>query len=152
MRITLNNSIELGNNFSFQIWGYYNSRSIFGLNETLPRGSLNLAIQKKLKSLTLTLNGNNLLDTEHWRFETNNPNGEFNQSFDLDFRPPQVKLSVIYNFGNQNLKAKKQAFLIKPKIRFAGKPGEQRIMFLQDPSGNAIEFKAFKNLDSLFES
>ena len=107
VRITLNNSIELGNNFSFQIWGYYNSRSIFGLNETLPRGSLNLAIQKKLKSLTLTLNGNNLLDTEHWRFETNNPNGEFNQSFDLDFRPPQVKLSVIYNFGNQNLKAKK---------------------------------------------
>ena len=107
VRITLNNSIELGNNFSFQIWGYYNSRSIFGLNETLPRGSLNLAIQKKLKSLTLTLNGNNLLDTEHWRFETNNPNGEFNQSFDLDFRPPQVKLSAIYNFGNQNLKAKK---------------------------------------------
>ena len=51
VRITLNNSIELGNNFSFQIWGYYNSRSIFGLNETLPRGSLNLAIQKKLKSL-----------------------------------------------------------------------------------------------------
>lgn len=107
VRITLNNNIELGNNFSFQIWGYYNSRSIFGLSETLPRGSLNLAIQKKFKSLTLTLNGNNLLDTEHWRFETNNPNGEFNQSFDLDFRPPQLKFSAIYNFGNQKLKSKK---------------------------------------------
>ena len=70
---------------------------------------------------------------------------------------PVPHFEVVLNFEQfdslaRNLKAKKQAFLIKPKIRFAGKPGEQRIMFLQDPSGNAIEFKAFKNLDSLFES
>ena len=106
-RFTLNNSFEIGNNFSFQIWGYYNTRSIFGLNETLPRGSLNLAIQKKIENLTITLNGNNLLDTEHWRFETNNPDDGFNQYFDLDFRPPQVKLSAIYNFGDKNIKSKK---------------------------------------------
>ena len=106
-RFTLNNSFEIGNNFSFQIWGYYNTRSIFGLNETLPRGSLNLAIQKKIENLTITLNGNNLLDTEHWRFETNNPDDGFNQYFDLDFRPPQIKLSAIYNFGDKNIKSKK---------------------------------------------
>ena len=106
-RVTLNNNFELGKNFSFQIWGYYNSRSIFGLNETLPRGSLNLAFQKKINDLTITLNGNNLLDTEQWRFETNNPDDGFNQYFDLDFRPPQVKLSVIYNFGDKNIKTKK---------------------------------------------
>ena len=106
-RVTLNNNFELGKNFSFQIWGYYNSRSIFGLNETLPRGSLNLAFQKKINDLTITLNGNNLLDTEQWRFETNNPDDGFNQYFDLDFRPPQVKLSVIYNFGDINIKTKK---------------------------------------------
>ena len=106
-RFTLNNSFEIGNNFSFQIWGYYNTRSIFGLNETLPRGSLNLAIQKKIENLTITLNGNNLLDTEHWRFETNNPDDGFNQYFDLDFRPPQVKLSAIYYFGDKNIKSKK---------------------------------------------
>ena len=45
---------------------------------------------------------------------------------------------------------KNQIFIIEPKVRFAGQPGEQRTMFLQDPSGNAIEFKAFQNLDSLF--
>ena len=106
-RFTINNSFEIGNNFSFQVWGYYNTRSIFGLNETLPRGSLNLAIQKKIENLTITLNGNNLLDTEHWRFETNNPDDGFNQYFDLDFRPPQVKLSAIYNFGDKNIKSKK---------------------------------------------
>ncbi len=45
-----------------------------------------------------------------------------------------------------------QSFVIEPKIRFKGKPGEQRTMFLQDPSGNAIEFKAFKSLNNLFKS
>ena len=43
------------------------------------------------------------------------------------------------------LKDKKQTFIIKPRIRFAGKPGEQRTMFLKDPSGNALDFKAFNN-------
>jgi len=41
-------------------------------------------------------------------------------------------------------------FIIKPYIRFAGQPGEQGTMFLNDPSGNALEFKGFNNLDSLF--
>ena len=36
-----------------------------------------------------------------------------------------------------------QNFLIRPQIRFAGKPGEQATLFLTDPSGNALEFKAF---------
>ena len=66
-----------------------------------------MALQKKINDITITLNGNNLLDTEQWRFETNNPDDGFNQYFDLDFRPPQVKLSVIYNFGDKNIKTKK---------------------------------------------
>lgn len=41
-------------------------------------------------------------------------------------------------------------FVIEPYIRFKGEPGEQATMFFLDPSGNALEFKAFKNLDSLF--
>ena len=46
----------------------------------------------------------------------------------------------------------KQAFIHEPRTRFAGQPGEQRTMFLKDPCGNAIEFKAFADLDSLFVS
>lgn len=42
-------------------------------------------------------------------------------------------------------------FLIKPRIRFKGEAGEQGIFFLTDPSGNAMEFKTFKNMDSLFD-
>jgi extradiol dioxygenase family protein len=41
-------------------------------------------------------------------------------------------------------------FVIEPYIRFKGEPGEQATMFFLDPSGNALEFKAFRNLDSLF--
>ena len=41
-------------------------------------------------------------------------------------------------------------FLIEPKIRFAGEVGEQSTMFLRDPSGNAIEFKSFRDPDRLF--
>ncbi len=41
-------------------------------------------------------------------------------------------------------------FLIQPKIRFAGEVGEQATMFLRDPSGNAIEFKSFRNPEMLF--
>jgi extradiol dioxygenase family protein len=41
-------------------------------------------------------------------------------------------------------------FGIEPHIRFVGQPGEQATMFFRDPSGNALEFKAFKDLGQLF--
>lgn len=41
-------------------------------------------------------------------------------------------------------------FVIPPYIRFAGKTGEQATMFFLDPSGNALEFKSFKNPQDLF--
>ena len=43
-------------------------------------------------------------------------------------------------------------FIIKPTIRFKGEIGEQKIMFFRDPSGNAIEIKAFKDMGNLFSS
>ena len=41
-------------------------------------------------------------------------------------------------------------FVIEPHIRFARQPGEQATMFFRDPSGNAIEMKAFADLGQLF--
>lgn len=44
-------------------------------------------------------------------------------------------------------------FLIEPHIRFEGAPGEQATMFFRDPSGNALEFKAFADIETqLFET
>lgn len=39
-------------------------------------------------------------------------------------------------------------FIIEPYIRFQGQPGEQATMFFLDPSGNALEFKAFQDIES----
>jgi len=42
------------------------------------------------------------------------------------------------------------AFVIEPYTRFKGEPGEQSTLFFLDPSGNALEFKAFDDLSQLF--
>lgn len=52
-------------------------------------------------------------------------------------------------FAN-DLKAKNIDFIIEPYIRFEGQIGEQATMFFLDPAGNALEFKAFKDIDQLF--
>ena len=41
-------------------------------------------------------------------------------------------------------------FVIEPYVRFEGQPGEQATMFFLDPSGNALEFKAFRDPGQLF--
>ena len=50
----------------------------------------------------------------------------------------------------EDLQAKNFNFYLKPKIRFAGKVGEQATMFIKDPSNNPIEFKAFRDMGNLF--
>lgn len=41
-------------------------------------------------------------------------------------------------------------FLVEPYVRFKGKPGEQGTFFVFDPSGNALEFKTFRDMASVF--
>jgi hypothetical protein len=50
----------------------------------------------------------------------------------------------------ERLEAAGTAFGIGPHIRFPGQPGEQATMFFRDPSGNALEFKAFRDPTKLF--
>ena len=50
----------------------------------------------------------------------------------------------------EQLRAAGTAFVIEPTVRFRGKPGEQATMFFRDPSGNAIEIKAFADKAQLF--
>ena len=51
----------------------------------------------------------------------------------------------------ERLKDHKVQFVIEPYIRFRGVIGEQATMFFLDPSGNALEFKAFKDPSQLFK-
>ena len=51
----------------------------------------------------------------------------------------------------EKLKSSGVEFIIEPHVRFEGKPGEQATMFIRDPSGNALEFKAFADMSQLFK-
>ena len=55
-----------------------------------------------------------------------------------------------FDIFSNKLKANNVEFIIEPYIRFEGEVGEQATMFFLDPSGNALEFKAFKDLNQLF--
>ena len=57
---------------------------------------------------------------------------------------------TFHNFAAM-LRQKNVQFEIEPYIRFKGLAGEQATMFFYDPSGNALEFKAFKNKDEIFK-
>ena len=62
-----------------------------------------------------------------------------------------LEWEVFHEFAKL-LEAKGINFIIEPYIRFKGEVGEQATMFFKDPSGNALEFKAFKDKSQLFAS
>jgi extradiol dioxygenase family protein len=66
---------------------------------------------------------------------------------------PVPHFGVVLNFDDWEALAETVTqfvddFIIEPYIRFKGQPGEQGIMFFSDPSGNALEFKAFRDIES----
>ena len=68
---------------------------------------------------------------------------------------PVPHFGVVLTMGQwealaERVKAAGITFGIQPHVRFKGQPGEQATMFFCDPSGNALEFKAFANDASLF--
>lgn len=50
----------------------------------------------------------------------------------------------------EQLRAAEVKFLIEPRVRFRGRPGEQATLFITDPSGNALEFKSFADEAAIF--
>lgn len=56
----------------------------------------------------------------------------------------------VFHAFAEDLKIQNIEFVIEPYIRFEGLAGEQATMFFYDPSGNALEFKAFKDMGQLF--
>ena len=52
---------------------------------------------------------------------------------------------------SEKIKRNRVPFLIKPKIRFKDSVGEQATFFIQDPSGNALEFKSFQDGSFIFK-
>lgn len=84
------------------------------------------------------------------------------QNEELHSNPVDGKLVPVPHFGvvlpwetfhtfADDLKTKKISFIIDPYMRFEGEIGEQVTMFFNDPAGNALEFKAFKDHNQLFK-
>lgn len=66
---------------------------------------------------------------------------------------PVPHFGVVLKFDDwqalsNSVKAFIDDFVIEPYIRFAGEPGEQGTMFFMDPSGNALEFKGFRDIEA----
>tara|TARA_B100001167_G_C16508771_1_gene184653 strand:+ start:111 stop:530 length:420 start_codon:yes stop_codon:yes gene_type:complete len=66
---------------------------------------------------------------------------------------PVPHFGVVLNMDDweelaQRLRDQKVDFIIEPYIRFEDQPGKQGTMFFSDPSGNAIEFKAFRDIEN----
>ena len=65
---------------------------------------------------------------------------------------PVPHYGVVMNFDDWEVFAQKVSgfmddFIIEPYVRFKGEAGEQGTLFFSDPSGNALEFKGFRNIE-----
>ena len=87
-----------------------------------------------------------LADEEHNPAPTNPVDGK---------QVPSSHFGVILHWDEwhalaEKLKTSDIEFLIEPNIRFQGEVGEQATMFFMEPSGNALEFKSFKDMSQIF--
>ena len=87
-----------------------------------------------------------LADEEHSPAPTNPVDGK---------QVPASHFGVILDWNEwhtlaDKLKSANVEFLIEPNIRFEGEAGEQATMFFTEPSGNALEFKSFRDMSQIF--
>lgn len=87
-----------------------------------------------------------LVDGDHPQGPTNHVDGK---DVPVQHFGAIVDLETWHQLADK-LKAAGKEFIIEPYVRFAGEVGEQATMFLLDPSGNALEFKAFKDQRMIF--
>ncbi len=91
----------------------------------------------------------------HQKPNTDIPNNQISNSVD-GHDVPVPHFGVVLDWDkwtelSKKLNAKNIGFIIEPYVRFKGEMGEQATMFFLDPENNALEFKAFKNNNQLFE-
>lgn len=108
--VNANMRFTLPKNFSAEVTGQYQSAQLYGLYHVKPSGSLDVGIKKKLprKLGSLTLNGTNILNTNIVRFSTNLPEQNLVNNLEIRFFVPTVRLTYLLNFGNNELKQKRE--------------------------------------------
>ncbi len=89
----------------------------------------------------------------HYKPKKADTNHYVNKVDDKQVPVPHFGVILTWNdfkLFSKHLKHKKVEFIIEPYVRFEGLVGEQATLFFYDPSGNALEFKAFKESSQIF--
>lgn len=104
MNTNVVNTIDLKGDFSFELSGFYQSASIWGVSRTRPSGSLNAGIQKKIMDGqgTIRLSAIDLLHTNIWKSDYESENGLVDTFFRYDYGMQGVRLSFSWNFGSND--------------------------------------------------
>ncbi|MCG2589567.1 outer membrane beta-barrel family protein [Rhodohalobacter sulfatireducens] len=107
LNINITNTITLPKEFAFEVSGYYNSKSVWGIMQFRPQGSLNIGVQKKVGDGrgTLRLSANDILYTDVWKVDSDVPSANLDSSMRLDWHRQQISLTFSWNFGNNSLRA-----------------------------------------------
>ena len=97
--------IRLPKDFSVEISGTYQSRSLAGISQYLPFGSLNAGIQKDLgKNGTVRFSVDDMLNTNNWRIKTTSPENNLDTYFNYNWHNRYIRLSYTWKPGNKKLR------------------------------------------------
>jgi len=106
VNINLINIFKLPRDFAIEISGIYQSRSLSGISQFLPVGSLNAGIQKSFGDKgILRLSMDDILYTNYWRIKTTSPENGLNTYFSYNWHNQFIRLTYTRNLGNTKLKS-----------------------------------------------
>lgn len=105
--INVMNIMKLPKGFAIEVSGFYQSKTLSGVSVFLPQGSLNAGIQKKFQKSIIRLSMDDILYTNYWRIETNQPQNNLNANFNYNWHNQFIRLTYTRNFGNNKLQSVK---------------------------------------------
>ncbi|HEX4852378.1 MAG TPA: outer membrane beta-barrel family protein, partial [Puia sp.] len=103
-------TFKLGNSFSMELSGFYQSPQIAGINVQEAYGSLDFGLRKKLpgKQGVLSFAATNILNTQAYAYTSHLPDKNQSTYSKINFVQPTVRLTYSRNFGNEKLKGKRE--------------------------------------------
>ena len=103
----ITNTVDLPREFSLEVSGDYQSKSVWGIMGIRPRGSLNVGFQKRIASGRgmLRLSANDIFQTNILKGNTDLPSENLDSQFIYDSKVRSVKLTFTWNFGNSQIQS-----------------------------------------------
>lgn len=105
LNVNVTNEFKLPKNFSIEVSGTYQTKTLSGLSEFLPTGSLNAGVQKNLGTKgIITLSMDDILNTNYWRIRTVST-GNLNSYFNYHWHNRFIRISYTRSLGNNKLRS-----------------------------------------------